>query len=232
MLGFDPAREPGGDPAPGRACVRRRPRPVRPPVRARQPPLLRGSLPGAGAREEGADRLAPRARQAERAGAAAGRDVLARHAAAAAHRARAPARPRGAVPRRAHDRARPVGAREVRETVAGLREQGKTVLLTTHYMYEADELCRRVAVIAGGRIVAEGHAGRAQGARPRPHVIEIETFGALGSGLDRLRALSGVISVATEHTRPGGGDPRPVERRLRVDARPAARARRHHASAR
>ena len=50
----------------------------------------------------------------------------------------------------------PVGARELRETVAALRDSGKTILLTTHYMYEADELCGRVAVINGGRIVAEG----------------------------------------------------------------------------
>ena len=50
----------------------------------------------------------------------------------------------------------PVGARELRTTVADLRNAGTTVLLTTHYMFEADELCDRIAVIAGGRIVAEG----------------------------------------------------------------------------
>jgi len=50
----------------------------------------------------------------------------------------------------------PVGARELRSTVAGLVQQGTTVLLTTHYMFEADELCDRIAVIAGGQIVATG----------------------------------------------------------------------------
>jgi ABC-2 type transport system ATP-binding protein len=50
----------------------------------------------------------------------------------------------------------PVGARELRQTVAGLVEHGTTVLLTTHYMFEADELCDRIAVIAGGEIVANG----------------------------------------------------------------------------
>jgi len=53
----------------------------------------------------------------------------------------------------------PVGARELRATIAALREQGKTILLTTHYMFEADELCDRIAVIRDGQIVAE--------ARPR-----------------------------------------------------------------
>ena len=92
----------------------------------------------------------------------------------------------------------PVGAREVRETVAGLRDQGKTILLTTHYMYEADELCKRVAVIAGGRIVAEGTPAELKARVLDRTIIEIESFGALGSGLDRLRALPGVISVSTE----------------------------------
>ena len=59
----------------------------------------------------------------------------------------------------------PVGARELRDTVAGLQREGKTILLTTHYMFEADELCERVAVIAGGADRRRGHAGRAEGAR-------------------------------------------------------------------
>ena len=50
----------------------------------------------------------------------------------------------------------PVGARDVRATIASLTEAGKTVLLTTHYMFEADALCDRIAVITQGEIVAEG----------------------------------------------------------------------------
>src|SRR5207247_3189845 len=52
----------------------------------------------------------------------------------------------------------PVGAREVRETIASLRDQGKTILLTTHYMYEAGELCDGIAGIAGGALVAPGNS--------------------------------------------------------------------------
>ena len=48
----------------------------------------------------------------------------------------------------------PVGARELRQTVRSLIALGKTVLLTTHYMAEAEELCRRIAIIKQGRIVA------------------------------------------------------------------------------
>src|SRR5918911_3744344 len=50
----------------------------------------------------------------------------------------------------------PVGARELRATIASLVEAGETGLLTTHYMFEADALCDRLAVIAEGEIVAEG----------------------------------------------------------------------------
>src|SRR6266498_761700 len=50
----------------------------------------------------------------------------------------------------------PVGARELRATIASLTEAGKTVLLTTHYMFEADALCDRIAVIAKGKLVAQG----------------------------------------------------------------------------
>ena len=53
----------------------------------------------------------------------------------------------------------PVGARELRGTIGALTRQGKTVLLTTHYMFEADALCDRIGVIAGGRLLAEGTPG-------------------------------------------------------------------------
>jgi ABC-2 type transport system ATP-binding protein len=45
-------------------------------------------------------------------------------------------------------------AKETRSMIKGLVEKGKTVLLTTHYMFEADELCKRVAIIRNGEIVA------------------------------------------------------------------------------
>src|SRR6058998_2730378 len=50
----------------------------------------------------------------------------------------------------------PVGARELRATIGTLTSAGKTILLTTHYMFEADALCDRIAVISQGEIVAEG----------------------------------------------------------------------------
>ena len=92
----------------------------------------------------------------------------------------------------------PVGARELRGTIGRLREVGKTVLLTTHYMYEADELCQRIAVIDEGRIVAAGTPADLKARVVDRTVIEIETFGVDDQSLARLRAVRGVASVATE----------------------------------
>jgi ABC-2 type transport system ATP-binding protein len=56
------------------------------------------------------------------------------------------------------------------DMIAGLRNLGKTVLLTTHYMDEASALADRVAVIAAGRVIAEGEPGTLGG---RDHGCEI-----------------------------------------------------------
>jgi len=92
----------------------------------------------------------------------------------------------------------PVGARELRATVAMLVEQGTTVLLTTHYMFEADELCSRIAVIAGGRIVANGTPADLKRGVAGGHVLEVDVFGAPDDRLVPLRALAGVSSVTVE----------------------------------
>jgi len=48
----------------------------------------------------------------------------------------------------------PQAARDLRERVLQLRNEGRTVLLTTHYMEEADQLCDRIAIVDHGRVVA------------------------------------------------------------------------------
>jgi ABC-2 type transport system ATP-binding protein len=53
----------------------------------------------------------------------------------------------------------PSARRTAWHVIEGLRRLGKTVFLTTHYMDEAEQLADRIAVIADGRIVAEGTPG-------------------------------------------------------------------------
>src|SRR5215213_7349334 len=71
----------------------------------------------------------------------------------------------------------PVGARELRATISELVRSGKTVLLTTHYMFEADTLCDRIAVIAKGSIVGEGTPAELKRGVTDGRVTEIEVFG-------------------------------------------------------
>src|SRR5206468_676824 len=91
-----------------------------------------------------------------------------------------------------------VGARELRHTVAELARSGKSVLLTTHYMYEADALCNRIAVIAHGEIVATGTPSDLKSIVADRTVVEIEAFGAPEETIRRLREAPGVTSVAVE----------------------------------
>jgi ABC-2 type transport system ATP-binding protein len=48
----------------------------------------------------------------------------------------------------------PQSRNNIYETIEGLRDKGMTILYTTHYMDEADRLCKRVAIMDGGKIVA------------------------------------------------------------------------------
>ena len=92
----------------------------------------------------------------------------------------------------------PVGARELRQTISTLMEQGKTVLLTTHYMFEADALCDRIAVIANGEIVAEGTPQDLKNRVSDGKVIEIEVYGIPDEAIQSVRELAGVRAVSVE----------------------------------
>jgi ABC-2 type transport system ATP-binding protein len=92
----------------------------------------------------------------------------------------------------------PVGARDLRQMIADLITVGKTVLLTTHYMFEADALCDRIAVIAKGEIVGQGTPAELKGDVAGGRVTEIEVFGVGEEILVRLRGLAGVTAVTVE----------------------------------
>jgi len=92
----------------------------------------------------------------------------------------------------------PIGARELRDTVRGLRERGKTIVLTTHYMFEADTLCDRVAVVNEGKLVALGTPAELKRLVSDQSVVELEVFGVSPEAVARLRALESVDSVAVE----------------------------------
>src|SRR5262249_682194 len=86
----------------------------------------------------------------------------------------------------------------------GLVQTGKTVLLTTHYMFEADTLCDRVAVIAHGRLVADGTPRELKRHVVDRTVLEVEVFGIDDATVKQGRALPGGTAVSVEDRDQGG----------------------------
>ena len=83
------------------------------------------------------------------------------------------------------------------DLIRGIRDRGKTVFLTTHFMDEAQTLCDRVAIMDGGRIIAlDSPAGliRAHGGDDR---VELELDGAAADP-NFLSAIPGVSRVARD----------------------------------
>jgi len=89
----------------------------------------------------------------------------------------------------------PEAARETRAMIKGLVEKGKTILLTTHYMFEADELCQRIGVISNGNIVALDSPSELKRFVKDITVVEVEAFGVAETDLAVLRRQPDVTTV-------------------------------------
>ena len=89
----------------------------------------------------------------------------------------------------------PLGARMLREIIKKLKAQGKTVMLTTHYMFEADELCDRIAIINKGRLVALGTPEELKRGVHGLSSLEIALANSTDALLNRIKAIEGVKSV-------------------------------------
>ncbi len=86
----------------------------------------------------------------------------------------------------------PVMAQEFRRLVPELARQGMTVLVTTHYMLEADEICDRIAIINHGKLVAEGTPTEIKHGFGAAAVTEATVRRESPGLLDAVRALPGV----------------------------------------
>ena len=110
----------------------------------------------------------------------------------------------------------PIGARELRKIVTDLHSQGTTIILTTHYLFEADAMCQRIGVIDHGHLVALGTPGELKANVSDLGVVELEVFGVETAAIERLRGLEFVESVVVEQ--------RELRQVLRVQTRLAAQA--------
>ncbi|MBO3747356.1 ABC transporter ATP-binding protein [Streptosporangiaceae bacterium NEAU-GS5] len=92
----------------------------------------------------------------------------------------------------------PLAARDLRQTVARLVASGTTVLLTTHYMAEADQLCDRIAVISDGVVCALGTPAALKDQVKERDVLEVEVYGAAAEHIARIEELAGVRGTSVE----------------------------------
>jgi ABC-2 type transport system ATP-binding protein len=85
------------------------------------------------------------------------------------------------------------------DAVRGLREEGITVVLTTHYMEEADELCDRVAIIDHGKILVEDTPAALKNSVGAQRVYELDLRSHQNVPLlvQQLQGLCGIASVET-----------------------------------
>jgi daunorubicin resistance ABC transporter ATP-binding subunit len=87
------------------------------------------------------------------------------------------------------------------EILTVLHEQGQTILLTTHYMEEAEALCDRVAVVDHGKVLASGTIDELKDGAGADTVITVRYEGALPGGLALpagLETRPGISKVETE----------------------------------
>jgi ABC-2 type transport system ATP-binding protein len=94
----------------------------------------------------------------------------------------------------------PQARRQLWELIESFKAAGRTVVLTTHYMDEAERLCDRVAIVDHGRVIALGTPRELIASLGAEHVIE---FGVDGADLDltALGALDGVIGARRDVNR-------------------------------
>jgi len=91
----------------------------------------------------------------------------------------------------------PQSRRQLWEIIRNFQQGGGTVLLTTHYMDEAERLCDRLAIVDHGQVIAEGTPSELIDRLGGHHVVEFEASGNSvgGPALDAWRALPSVELV-------------------------------------
>lgn len=89
----------------------------------------------------------------------------------------------------------PLGARTLRNLIRTLKEHGKTIVLTTHYLYEAEELCDRIAIMNKGKIVALDTPQGLKDLLENTKTIELVIKHSMTNLYERIKEISGVRSV-------------------------------------
>jgi ABC-2 type transport system ATP-binding protein len=92
-----------------------------------------------------------------------------------------------------------ISARNLRQMIASLREEGVTVFLTTHYLEEAERLCDRIAIIVKGRIVALDSPNGLKSAEQQSGCVTLEITLANGeNGVETRRVEAQDVKTAMQ----------------------------------
>jgi ABC-2 type transport system ATP-binding protein len=94
----------------------------------------------------------------------------------------------------------PQAARHVRELVKELKAEGHTILLTTHYMEEADQLSDRIGIIDTGKVIALGTPAELKRRISQQDAIRLEVAGWRTEMVESLRQLPTVENVMPRYT--------------------------------
>ncbi len=107
----------------------------------------------------------------------------------------------------------PAGAQELRQLIPTLVKRGKTILLTTHYMSEADELSHQIAIISQGRVIVTGAPSTIKRSFAKIAVCEVICRQTQANAVEAMQALQGIQRVTaiadgpiqriTIHMKPG-----------------------------
>jgi len=89
----------------------------------------------------------------------------------------------------------PVGRREIRELIAGLSENGKTVFMSTHILSDIEALCDEVAILRGGCLAATGKLDDLLEKSGEERVFEINFNGITGADLSSRLNGSKIFSI-------------------------------------
>lgn len=92
----------------------------------------------------------------------------------------------------------PQSRRQLWDIIREFQRRGGTVLLTTHYMDEAERLCDRLAIVDHGQIIAEGSPAELIEKLGGHHVVEFALSGNADGNIEVWRALPGVDSVRND----------------------------------
>jgi ABC-2 type transport system ATP-binding protein len=96
----------------------------------------------------------------------------------------------------------PQSRRSMWELLGELNQKGLTILLTTHYMEEADQLCRRIAIIDHGKLLSLDSPAQLKRSVPGGYLIELQVRdGHNELFLGGLRSLPGVVETKVDNDR-------------------------------